>query len=320
MTKGLRGALFAPLVAALLLLGAPTATFAAAPHQGDPPAAGQDPPRGSHSAHPDDPDPKDSHAAKPGDPGAKPDPGAKNGDQAKDPKSGDQPKDPNAGGDKPGGDKPGNDKAGHDRPGNDTPGKDTEHDAHGGGHDAWYGHYDHDHWGYHGHHNWDTHRRYYRYGYAGPGWYDDCGYYGPNGYDSYYDSPDACDWQYGPQGESLRANLSGDQEVPGPGAPNAFGTANIFADPANGRLCYRLGYDGINRPSMAHIHRGGPGQNGQPVLDLHVESNGDEGCVGGDPTVLRTIAEHPEAFYLNLHTPEYPDGAMRGQLFDTGRY
>src|SRR5438067_13711070 len=99
MTKGLRGALFAPLVAALLLLGAPTATFAAAPHQGDPPAAGQDPPRGSHSAHPDDPDQKDSHAAKPGDPGTKPDPGAKNGDQAKDPKSGDQPKDPNAGGD-----------------------------------------------------------------------------------------------------------------------------------------------------------------------------------------------------------------------------
>src|SRR5439155_5675494 len=142
MTKGLRGALFAPLVAALLLLGAPTATFAAASHQGDPPSAGQDPPRGGHSAHPDDPDPKDSHAAKPGDPGAKPDPGAKNGDQAKDPKTGDQPKDPNAGpqpkdpksGDQPkdpnaGGDKPGADNPGNDNPGNDKPGNDK------GGHD-----------------------------------------------------------------------------------------------------------------------------------------------------------------------------------------
>src|SRR2546429_363214 len=119
-------------------------------------------------------------------------------------------------------------------------------------------------------HRGAPHRHYYRYGYAGPGWYDDCGYYGPNGYDSYYDSPDACDWQYGPQGQSLRADLSGDQEVQGPGAPNAFGTANLFADPANGRLCYRLGYDGINRPSIAPIHPGGPGQNRQPRLDLPV--------------------------------------------------
>ena len=314
MTQGLRRAtLLAPVAAAaLLLFGAPSATFAAS-HQ-------DDPPRGAHSAHSGDPD-NGGQAAKPGDPGAKPDPNAGNGDQAKDPKKGEQPKDPQAGTDKPGTDKPGADKPGADKPGSDKPGSDKpgkDAESHGS-HDGWYGHYDHDHYGYHGHHDWDTHRRYYRYGYAGPGWYDDCGYYGPSGSEGYYDSPDACDWQYGPQGESLRSNLSGDQEVPGPGAPNAFGTANLFSDPANGRLCYRLGYDGINRPSMAHIHRGGPGQNGQPVIDLHVDANGDEGCVAGDPAVLHSIAEHPEAFYLNLHTPDYPDGAIRGQLFGTGR-
>jgi translation initiation factor IF-2 len=336
MTKGLRGALFAPLVAALLVLGAPAATYAAASHPGDPGASKQqDPPRGAHSAHPD-PDQKGDQGSKPGpDNAAKPGPNdnkdPKAGDQPKDPNAGPQPKDPKAGndkpggdkpggdkpgGDKPGGDKPGGDKPGGDKPGGDKPGNNAGHDAHNG----WYGHYDHDHYGYHGHHNWDTHRRYYRYGYAGPGWYDDCGYYGPNGYDGYYDSPDACDYQYGPQGQSLRANMSGDQEVPGPGAPNAFGTANIFVDVPNGRLCYRLSYDGINQPSMAHIHRGGPGQAGPPVIDLRLDANGDEGCVPGDPTVLHNIADHPEAFYLNLHTPDYPDGAMRGQLFGTDRY
>jgi len=298
MNKGLRGALFAPVLTALFLLGAPSATLAAQPQPqpGDPPAAGSEHQGGAHSGHPDNPDPKDGHAAKPGDPGAKPDP------NAKDPNSGDQPKDPKAG---------------------DNNAKDPrgEHDSHAGDHyDGWYGHYDHGRYGYHGHHNWDTHRHYYRYGYHGPGWYDDCGYYGADGYDSYYDSPDACDWQYGPQGESLRANLSGDQEVPGPGAPNSSGIANLFVDMNSGRLCYRLGYDGINRPSMAHIHRGGPGQTGPPVIDLHPETNGDEGCVGADPTALRNLQEHPEAFYLNLHTPEYPDGAMRGQLFSTDRY
>src|SRR6266404_1721779 len=86
MTKGLRGALLAPLVAALLLLGAPTAALAAPPKAGDPPAAGSDrQPRGAHSGHPDNPDPKAGDAPK--------DPKA--GD--KDPKAGDQPKDPKAG-------------------------------------------------------------------------------------------------------------------------------------------------------------------------------------------------------------------------------
>jgi hypothetical protein len=99
-----------------------------------------------------------------------------------------------------------------------------------------------------------------------------------------------------------------------------FGTANFFVDLGNGVLCYRMGYDGINRPTEAHIHAGGPGQNGRPVIDLHPEMNGDEGCVGADPTALRNVRDHPEAFYLQLHTPEYPDGAMRGQLFPTGSY
>ena len=313
MKKGLHGALLAPLLGAVLLLGAPSAAYAAPDKPGEPPAADSDQ-RGAHSGHPDNPPPKDNHAAKPGDPGSKPaDPGSKPGDPgAKDPKAGD--KDPKPG-DQPKDPRPGDSGAGRD------PKNDDSHDSHSSAeHDGWYGHYDHGRYGYHGHHNWDTHRRYYRNGYAGPGWYDDCGYYGPNGYDSFYDSPDACDWQYGPQGQSLRANLSGDQEVPRPGAPNSVGTANFFVDMGSGRLCYRLGYDGISRPTMAHIHRGGPGQTGDPVVDLHPETNGDEGCVGADPTVLRNIQEHPEAFYLNLHTPEYPDGAMRGQLFDTGQH
>ena len=304
MTKGLRGALIAPLLGALLMLGAPAATYAAAGDKpGDPPPKGQDDGRGAHSAQPGD-----------------------KGDQGKDPNAG---KDPKAGDNKSPqpGDNAGKDpNAGKDSNAGKDPKAGDEKDAakQGDKYDRRYdrsdGHFDHDRYGNHGRHGWDTHRRYYHYGYRGPGWYDDCGYYGPDGYDGWYDSPDACDWQYGPQGESFRANLSGDQVVPGPGAPNSAGIANIYIDLPNGVLCYRLGYDGINRPNMAHLHQGGPGQSGRPVIDLHVESNGDEGCVGADPTALHNVRDHPEAFYLNLHTQENPDGAMRGQLFRTGSY
>jgi hypothetical protein len=289
MTKGLRGMLLAPLFGALLLLGAPSTTFAA-PAKDDPPPAEQD----KDKAQQPDPGDKD---AKPGDEKAGKDPKAGEGESAKDRKAGA---------------KKGDDKDGK---GND--------DDYGRRYDRDDGHYDDARYGrrYHRDHGWETHRRYYRYGYRGPGYYDDCGYYGPDGYQhGYYDSADACSWQYGAEGESLRANLSGDQVVGAPGDPDAVGTANVFVDLNNGLLCYRLGYDGINRPSAAHIHQGGPGQVGRPVIDMHPETNGDEGCVGADPTALRNLRDHPEAFYLNLHTPENPDGAMRGQLFQTGRY
>jgi len=293
MTKGLKRALIAPLVGAVLMLGAPAASFATA-KPADPQPLGQDDGRGAHSAQPGDQD------------------------KAKSPKSGDQNqnKDPNAGRAPDKAPEPGAKNG--TRPGEKNGAK--QGDKFDRRYDRNDGHYDHDRWGYHGRHDWDTHRRYYKYGYRGPGWYDDCGYYGPDGAGSYYDSPDACDWQYGPQGESFRVNLSGDQVAPGPGAPNSFGIANVFIDLPNGVLCYRMGYDGINRPSMAHIHAGGPQQNGRPVIDLHTEQNGDEGCVGADPTALRNVRDHPEAFYLQVHTPDYPDGAMRGQVFRTGSY
>ena len=318
MTKGLGRALFASLLGAALLIGAPAATMAAPskPGPGDQSGSGQDERRGAHSAQPGDQD--QGGKAKPGDQNTGKDPkaGDSGKDKAQPPKAGD-PKDPNAG-DGNSGNGPDKAKA-PDKKGDAKDPKNGD-EAYGRRYDRADGHYDHDRYGYHGRYSSDTHRHYYRYGYRGPGWYDDCGYYGPDGYDGYYDSPDACSWQYGPQGESLRSNLSGDQVVPGPGASNAFGTANVFVDLRNGVLCYRMGYDGINRPSEAHIHAGGPGQSGRPIIDLHPEANGDEGCVGADPTALRNLRDHPEAFYLQLHTPEYPDGALRGQIFATGSY
>jgi hypothetical protein len=293
MSKGHR-ALLAPLLGAVLIFGAPAAF--AAPKEGQPPPAEQDERRRQRSAEPGDKEEKKEEKK-----AEEPQPG----NEAKAPE-----KDP----------KPGKEAAAPKRGKKDNDGRDRDDDDYSRRYDGPDGRYDHSRYGYHGRYGWDTHRRYYRYGYHGPGWYDDCGYYGPDGHDGYYRSPDACAWQYGPNGDSLRSNMSGDQVLPGPGAPNAFGTANVFIDLGRGMLCYRMGYDGINRPTSAHIHRGGAGQSGPPAIDLHPEMNGDEGCVGADPTALRHLRDYPESFYLQLHTPEQPDGALRGQLFRTGSY
>ena len=39
------------------------------------------------------------------------------------------------------------------------------------------------------------------------------------------------------------------------------------------------------------------------------------GCEHGlSRTLLRRIRGNPEAFYVNVHTTDFPDGAVRGQL------
>src|SRR5205085_2651532 len=135
--------------------------------------------------------------------------------------------------------------------------------------DRWDKDWDHNRDGHHRRHDWDTHRRYYRYGYYGPGYYDDCGYYGPyyygyddddagyRGYDgnhysgSYYGRA-ACSYEYGGDRSHMLVDMSWDQVIPdahagGYPARDAYGTGNLDIDVAAGTICYRLAYDGIDR-------------------------------------------------------------------------
>jgi hypothetical protein len=178
--------------------------------------------------------------------------------------------------------------------------------------------WDHDRDRHHRRHDWDTHRRYYRYGYYGPGYYDDCGYYG-HGYrgygdDYYYYGPDACSYEYGDYGSHYLVRMSGEEIVPHRGARDAHGRANLDINAAAGRVCFRLAYDGIEEATGAQIRYGRSGENGPAVVFLHVGHHGDDGCVAADPRVLDDIRKHPEVFYLRVDSHRYPDGAMRGQL------
>jgi hypothetical protein len=196
---------------------------------------------------------------------------------------------------------------------NDPHKNDWKNTKHG---DKWNRDWDHHRDRNHRHHDWDTHRHYYRYGYYGPGWYDDCGYYSPgwDGYsnDYYYYGPDACGYEYGQPRSSYLVDMSWDQVGPRPGPDGAVGTANIDIDVPSGTVCFRLAYDGIDQAIGAQIHPGLPGQNGPNAVLLHVGANGDDGCVGADPRLLSQIQDDPAAFYLEIDDANGP--AMRGQL------
>jgi hypothetical protein len=125
----------------------------------------------------------------------------------------------------------------------------------------------------------------------------------------------------------LGAALNGPNEVPGPGDADGRGLALVGT--GRERVCFALGWTGIAPPIFAHIHTGAAGVAGPVVvlffdvpelaatppaaLPATVAAAG--GCVGGqDPALLRDIRRHPAAYYVNIHTPEFVPGAIRGQL------
>ncbi|MFF3322075.1 CHRD domain-containing protein [Streptomyces sp. NPDC002889] len=127
------------------------------------------------------------------------------------------------------------------------------------------------------------------------------------------------------QGGKLRALANGDQEVPVEDAHKVGdddGHAITFLHPKGRNVDFSLAWVNIQAPQAAHIHKGGFGKNGDVVLGL-LNKPVPEGlfAVSGrledqHKGLLKEIRHSPESFYSNIHTKKFPDGAVRGQLFD----
>lgn len=115
-------------------------------------------------------------------------------------------------------------------------------------------------------------------------------------------------------GNNFAANLTGANEVP-PADPDGVGTANISTDDATNRICTHLEVRNIAAVTAAHIHRGRAGVNGPPVVTLDPpDDNDSDDCDDVADTLLDEIRRSPGDFYVNVHTADYPNGAIRGQI------
>ena len=115
--------------------------------------------------------------------------------------------------------------------------------------------------------------------------------------------------------DTYRATLTGAQEVGG-GDPDGAGSAEISISDEFGQVCWDLNViRGIGPITAAHIHRGARGVDGPPVFTLRRSDEGSyEGCTDGSEWTQDRIEGNPQDFYVNVHTAEYPKGAIRGQL------
>ena len=110
------------------------------------------------------------------------------------------------------------------------------------------------------------------------------------------------------------AKLSGDNEVGG-GDPDGSGTAAVKT--RGTEVCYDIKWTGIDA-TMSHIHWAAAGKNGDVVVPFFanespLDASSKSGCVQAKESVVKAIAANPSKYYVNVHSPEFPKGAIRGQ-------
>ena len=125
----------------------------------------------------------------------------------------------------------------------------------------------------------------------------------------------------------FQAELSGATDAPDPGDPDGAGDLRLdFASPAAQSLRFdaptplrfTLTVSGITLPAAAaHIHRGESGAAGPVVVPFPMAPDADgraTGTITVPADLMTELVNNSAAFYVNVHTTDYPDGAVRGQL------
>lgn len=119
---------------------------------------------------------------------------------------------------------------------------------------------------------------------------------------------------------------------PASGAPNSVplnvgqettgshtGASGSFTYTIDGAtLCYTLTARNLSVDAVAaHIHVGDRRVAGPVVVPLDVGAGTSfsvSDCVTADTALLSAIQDAPRDYYVNVHTPTFPGGEIRGQL------
>jgi len=109
--------------------------------------------------------------------------------------------------------------------------------------------------------------------------------------------------------------MTGAAETP-PGAPGGTANAVVVLSTKTGKVCWTFtSLSGFSTPVAAHIHAAPAGKAGNIVLPLSTGATFlTKGCVPASATLINAIAANPHGYYVNIHSKQYPNGAVRSQL------
>jgi hypothetical protein len=130
------------------------------------------------------------------------------------------------------------------------------------------------------------------------------------------------------QDQKFKAQLSGENEVP-PVTTTADGKVKIKVK--NDVIKSEINVTGISDITGAHIYSGNKSENGEPIVDLmksgnksesdgriiiqgEIDPSDFEGSMEGKTLTDLQSAMSTEGTYVNILTPDHPNGEIRGQV------
>jgi hypothetical protein len=127
-------------------------------------------------------------------------------------------------------------------------------------------------------------------------------------------------------GRPLSTPMTGEEEAPNLGDLGATGQADLRLNQGKERICFELSWADIDGTVFAaHIHKADVGVAGGIVVPLFegtfAGTDAFSDCVDVDKGLIKDIRQHPEEYYVNVHSsptapgdPDFRAGAVRGQL------
>ena len=109
--------------------------------------------------------------------------------------------------------------------------------------------------------------------------------------------------------------MTGAEEAPGPGDPDATGQADFQLNQGQGRICFDLSWENIDGTVFAaHIHLAPVGAPGDIVVPLFegtfAGTDSVSDCVDAERSLVKDIRKHPSDYYVNVHSmPGFEAGA-----------
>jgi CHRD domain len=109
----------------------------------------------------------------------------------------------------------------------------------------------------------------------------------------------------------------------------AVGAYVITIDPNNNVLTWEINTGGLQNPTLGHIHKGAAGANASPVVTFATSNSAFSGnrlkgsVAAPDAATVALFADiiaNPSNYYVNVHSTEFPGGAIRSQMAAANEY
>ena len=111
---------------------------------------------------------------------------------------------------------------------------------------------------------------------------------------------------------TVSAKLTSAAETP-PVASSASGSVRITLNPKTHQACWTFSVTGLRGALTANVLRAAPGKTGPSVIRLG-QNYSPKGCTTASARALNGIGNNPTAYYVNIQTKSFLNGAIRGQL------